>query len=45
MNEFMKRYELVISTLSPVHIGCGEDYEPTNYVMDGGCLYLFKTRK
>lgn len=41
MNEFMKRYELVISTLSPVHIGCGEDYEPTNYVMDDDCLYPF----
>lgn len=40
MSEFMKRYELMISTLSPVHIGCGEDY-----VMDDDRLYPFKTRK
>lgn len=31
---FLATHELVISTLSPVHIGCGEDYEPTNYVID-----------
>lgn len=42
MNEFMKHYELVISTLSPVHIGCGEDYEPTNYVIEDGALYHFE---
>lgn len=32
--KFLDSFELVISTLSPVHIGCGEDYEPTNYVID-----------
>lgn len=31
---FLDTHDLVISTLSPVHIGCGEDYEPTNYVID-----------
>ncbi|MBF0307997.1 MAG: type III-A CRISPR-associated RAMP protein Csm5 [Magnetococcales bacterium] len=31
---FLQSHRLVISTLSPVHIGCGEDYEPTNYVID-----------
>ncbi len=41
MNNFLQRYELVISTLSPVHMGCGEDYEPTNYVMVDDCLYPF----
>ncbi|CAK0771656.1 CRISPR-associated protein Csm5 [Gammaproteobacteria bacterium] len=41
VNQFLKHYRLVISTLSPIHIGCGEDYEPTNYVMDDGLLYIF----
>jgi CRISPR-associated protein Csm5 len=39
--EFMQIKSITISTLSPVHIGCGIDYEPTNYVMDGDCLYPF----
>ena len=38
---FLHNHQLTISTLSPVHIGCGEDYEPTNYVMRDGCLYHF----
>jgi len=38
---FLEAYELAISTLSPVHIGCGEDYEPTNYVIDDKTLYAF----
>lgn len=42
MNEFIKHYDLVISTLSPVHIGCGEDYEPTNYIIQDGALYYFE---
>ncbi|CAK0751743.1 CRISPR-associated protein Csm5 [Gammaproteobacteria bacterium] len=39
VNQFLKHYRLVISTLSPIHIGCGEDYEPTNYVVHDRCLY------
>ncbi len=39
--DFLHSHELTISTLSPVHIGCGEDYEPTNYVMRDSCLYHF----
>jgi len=39
--KFMQIKPITISTLSPVHIGCGIDYEPTNYVMDGDCLYPF----
>ncbi len=39
--KFLETHELVISTLSPVHIGCGEDYEPTNYVVDGQTLHAF----
>lgn len=38
---FIETHELLISTLSPVHIGCGEDYEPTNYVMEGETLHAF----
>lgn len=32
---------LHITPLSPVHVGTGEDYEPTNYVMDKGVLFAF----
>ncbi len=38
---FLESHDLVISTLSPVHIGCGEDYEPTNYVIEGETLHAF----
>ena len=31
---FLKTYHLAITPLSPIHIGCGEDFEPTNYVID-----------
>lgn len=40
-HSFLDSYDLTISTLSPVHVGCGEDYEPTNYVMQDDCLYHF----
>ncbi|WP_457608174.1 RAMP superfamily CRISPR-associated protein [Nitratifractor sp.] len=30
-----------IRTLTPVHIGMGDDFVPTQYVIDGGKLYLF----
>lgn len=33
---------VTISTITPVHIGCGEDYEPTGYVFDGDVLYPFQ---
>jgi len=38
---FLESCKLAITTLSPIHIGCGEDYEPTNYVIDGKRLYTF----
>ena len=38
---FMDVRHAIISTLSPVHLGCGEDYQPTNYVMEGQILYHF----
>ncbi|MBD3843458.1 MAG: hypothetical protein IE909_16565, partial [Campylobacterales bacterium] len=30
----MKTYKLKLTAISPIHIGTGEDYEPTNYVID-----------
>ena len=46
MNTFLKTYRLALTPLSPIHIGCGEDFEPTNYVIDrdetfGSVLYGF----
>lgn len=35
------QHQLKITTLSPVHIGCNETYEPTNYVIDDDALYEF----
>lgn len=39
---FLKAWRLAISTLSPVHVGCGEDYDPTNYVIESNTLYEFE---
>lgn len=39
---FLKSWRLAISTLSPVHVGCGEDYDPTNYVIESNTLYEFE---
>ncbi|MFN3630150.1 MAG: hypothetical protein ACK4XK_08890 [Casimicrobiaceae bacterium] len=36
-------YRLHITPLSPIHIGTGESYEPTNYVIDDGILHEFDT--
>lgn len=41
MKPFLHTQTCHISTLTPVHIGCGEDYYPTNYVIDGGYLHYF----
>jgi len=32
---FFHAWRLDISTLGPVHIGTGTDYDPTGYVIDG----------
>jgi len=37
----MKTYKLKLTALTPIHIGTGEVYEPTNFVIDGGYLYEF----
>ncbi len=36
-------YRMLITPLSPVHIGTGESYEPTNYVIEDGILHEFDT--
>ncbi|MDR1728185.1 MAG: type III-A CRISPR-associated RAMP protein Csm5 [Acidobacteriota bacterium] len=41
MKEFLKTYTIRVTPLSPIHIGCGEDFEPTNYVIDKKKLYTF----
>ena len=41
MNEFLTTHRLYLTPLSPIHIGCGEDFEPTNYIIENGVLYGF----
>jgi CRISPR-associated protein Csm5 len=38
---FLRSAQLALTPLSPIHIGCGEDFEPTNYVIEKGLLYGF----
>jgi len=35
----MANVRLKLTALSPIHIGSGEVYEPTNFIMDEGVLY------
>jgi len=37
----MKSYRLKLTVLTPVHIGTGDAYEPTNFVIDEKFLYEF----
>lgn len=39
--EKLNHYKLKLTTLSPVHIGTGEVYQPTNFVIDDKKLYQF----
>lgn len=41
MSPFLTTHRLHLTPLSPIHIGSGEDFEPTNYVIDDGLLYGF----
>lgn len=36
-------YRLLFTPLSPIHIGTGDSYEPTNYVIEGDTLHEFDT--
>jgi CRISPR-associated protein Csm5 len=38
---FLSSHTLHFTPLAPVHIGCNETYEPTNYVIEGDALYEF----
>lgn len=38
----MANIRLKLTALSPIHIGSGEVYEPTNFIMDEGVLYSFR---
>ncbi len=42
MNPFAS-YRMLITPLSPIHVGTGESYEPTNYVIEDGVLHEFDT--
>lgn len=37
----MKTCRIAVTPLSPLHIGCGEVYEPTNYVVDAAKSLLY----
>lgn len=37
----MQNHKVYLTPLSPIHIGCGEDFEPTNYVIQNKVLYHF----
>ncbi|MBM9536302.1 type III-A CRISPR-associated RAMP protein Csm5 [Desulfobulbus alkaliphilus] len=39
--KFMEICQLAVTPLSPIHIGCGEDFEPTNYVIDSEKKQLY----
>ena len=43
MPDFLNRHTLHLTPLSPIHLGTGEDYEPTNYVIntEEKALYAF----
>ena len=38
---FLQHHTLRLTPISPLHLGTGEDYEPTGYVISGGVLYAF----
>ena len=39
------RWKLKISTLSPIHVGSGEELDPFSYVVDKGTLFVFSQSK
>lgn len=40
-SRFLHRYQLHLTPISPVHLGTGLDYEPTNYVIDNNHMFVF----
>ena len=45
MKKFMQTHKVYLTPLSPIHIGCGEDFEPTNYIVEQDLLYYFEPSK
>lgn len=43
MTNVLNHYRLHITPLSPIHIGTGDSYDPTQYVIEDGVLYEFDT--
>ena len=41
MNDFLHSLPLALTPLTPIHIGCSEDYEPTGYTVHDGVLFCF----
>ena len=39
--DFLSAWRLDVTPLSPVHVGSGEDMDPTGYVLDADALYEF----
>ncbi|QLB39773.1 MULTISPECIES: RAMP superfamily CRISPR-associated protein [Mannheimia] len=45
MSEFLTTHKVYLTPISPIHIGCGEDFEPTNYVIKENNIYCFDASK
>jgi CRISPR-associated protein Csm5 len=41
MSPRIERVRLSLTPLSPIHLGCGTDFDPTSYVISDGLLYQF----
>jgi CRISPR-associated protein Csm5 len=41
MKPFLHNYKIKLTAISPAHIGDGEMYDPTNYIIDEGKLHYF----
>jgi CRISPR-associated protein Csm5 len=41
MSAFIQQHRCTLSTLGPVHLGTGEDYLPTHYIINDGYLHAF----
>jgi CRISPR-associated protein Csm5 len=40
-HQFFESYRLDITPLSPLHLGTGDSYDPTSYVIEDGTLFAF----
>lgn len=42
LNSFFTTQTVWLTPISPLHVGCGEEYDPTSYVLRDGLLYAFE---